>query len=295
MRVLLGVDDAGLYRPALSLLARMDFEQGQLTLAHSVDVLYPVPMYGVAEATVGVDFVENLNRIGEESLRLASDAACAYGIRAETVLLAGAPGPALVDYADRTCCDVIAIHSDRKSDLGAMFLGSVARGLTIGAHQSILISKGSVAPTGPLTAVFATDHSPYAERALDKLIEMNPTGVRKLHVVSAACTREVGAALARNGPGGNPATREWIEAQLRRKNAEAVGRLEEAGFQASSSVLAATPQAAIKEAMASVEADLLVLGAQGHGFVHRLFIGSTSLHQVVAEPWSVFVIRPPKT
>ena len=36
---------------------------------------------------------------------------------------------------------------------------------------------------------------------------------------------------------------------------------------------------------------LMILGAQGHGFIERLLIGSTSLHQVAAEPYPVLVLR----
>jgi|GEM_PF-732032 len=293
MKVLIGIDDAGVYGPALNLVARMDFEGAEVTLAHSVDIMYPVPMYGVAEATMGIDFVENLNAIGQESLQMAQDAACAHNIRAATALLTGAPGPALTEYAEQAGFDVIAIHSDRKGDLGAMFLGSVARGLTIGAHQSILISKGAVAPAEPVSAVFATDHSAYAHRALDKLIEMKPIGVTRIHVVSAAWMKEYDAHVAQydlTKTGGT--TEEWVESQLRRKSAEAAEKLCAAGYEASFAVQQGTPEAAIKNAMESTHADLLILGAQGHGFVHRIFIGSTSLHQVVAEPWPVFVIRP---
>ena len=38
-------------------------------------------------------------------------------------------------------------------------------------------------------------------------------------------------------------------------------------------------------------ADLLVLGAQGHGFLERLTTGSVSLDQAVARPYSVIVMR----
>ncbi|MFI5386330.1 MAG: universal stress protein [Fimbriimonadales bacterium] len=293
MKVLLGVDNGGTYRPALNLIGRMRFEGIELTLAHSVDVLYPVPMYGVAEAAMGVDFVENMNKIGEESLQEAADAACGHQMKADTVILTGAPGPALIEFADREKTEVIAVHSDRKTALGSLFLGSVARGLTIGAHQSILISKGDVAPAGPLKAVFATDHSAYAYHALEKLIELKPKGIKSIHIVSAAWMNEYEAYVAQYDLSKlTGSTEEWVESQLRQKNLQAVDMLRQAGYEATSVVKPGTPDIAIKEAMEMTKADLLIVGAQGHGFMHRLIIGSTSLHQAVAEPWPVFILRP---
>jgi hypothetical protein len=44
--------------------------------------------------------------------------------------------------------------------------------------------------------------------------------------------------------------------------------------------------------MLDTKSDLLVLGAQGHGFLARLRMGSKSFHQVVSERYSVLVLRP---
>ena len=49
----------------------------------------------------------------------------------------------------------------------------------------------------------------------------------------------------------------------------------------------------IRNAMTSSGADLLIMGAQGHGFLDRLVIGSTSHHHFVAEPYPVLLLRLP--
>jgi hypothetical protein len=50
--------------------------------------------------------------------------------------------------------------------------------------------------------------------------------------------------------------------------------------------------ATLRELMRTEQADLLVLGAQGHGFLDRMRSGSVSFHQVVGESYSVLVLRP---
>jgi nucleotide-binding universal stress UspA family protein len=50
---------------------------------------------------------------------------------------------------------------------------------------------------------------------------------------------------------------------------------------------------AIKQTMQEFNAQLLIVGAHGHGFFERMMLGSIALHQVVAEPHSVLVLRAP--
>jgi nucleotide-binding universal stress UspA family protein len=294
MKILVGIDSQGLYRPVLNLLGRMRLDGSEMTLAHSVDLMFPMPMYGIsAEAALGAEFANGLRAIGEQALEEAADLACGRNMKADTILLSGAAGPALIEFADREHYDLIAIESERKGKVGTLFLGSVARGLAIGAHQSVLISKGDHETTGPLKAVFATDHSDFANRALDLFIQMRPQGIESVHVIAAAWMNEYDAYVAQYDLAKlSGSTQEWVEAQLRQKNADLVEKLSAAGFKATATVKAAAPDQAIREAMQMTKADLLVVGAQGHGFIHRLFIGSTSLHQVVVEPYSVLVLRP---
>jgi nucleotide-binding universal stress UspA family protein len=202
----------------------------------------------------------------------------------------------LLEFASREGSDLIAVHSVRKSALGSLFLGSVARGLAIGGSQSILISKGEPSPTGRISAVFATDHSPYATAALDKLIELRAGGIQHVHVVTAAWMNDYDPdvihydASKEDGP-----TQEWLEEELAKKNCLAAELLQAAGFDVTTTVDPSKPVDAIRNAMDTRTADLLIMGAQGHGFIHRLFIGSTSLHQVVAEPYPVLLLRPATT
>jgi len=44
--------------------------------------------------------------------------------------------------------------------------------------------------------------------------------------------------------------------------------------------------------MHSTGAELMVVGAHGKGWIERLLIGSTSLHEVIDEPYNVLVLRP---
>lgn len=293
VKILLGVDVEGCYRPSVDLLARMKFESSELTLAHSIDLTFSMLAYGTpVSPTYGADLLQNFESIGRQTLVEAEQAAKGLDMTPEKVLLNGAAGAAMMEYADQIDAAVIVVHADRKSALGSLFLGSVSRGLTIGAHQSILISKGAVGPQGPIHAVLATDHSLYANHAIDRFLLMKAKGIESIHVVTALNLDDYtghphGEHVERLGSPLEHILMEEAEAQ----NARVVAKLSEAGYSSSSSVRFNTTNKAIEEAMNEMQADLLLIGAQGHGFVHRLFIGSTSLHQVVAEPYPVFVLR----
>lgn len=291
MKILLGIDTVGHYKAALNLAARLKLPNPLWTLAHSVDVNVPIGGYGInSEEALAIDFYQFASHSGREALEKAKDEACAHGINAETALLNGNAASALAQYADAMHADFVCVQSERKGRLGSMFFGSVSRGLAIGSSQSVLISKGWVAPNGELSAVFATDHSEYADKALEKFIQMAPQGIRNIKVVTALHLDETGGRLEMKNL--DNALQKWLVERPARKNGEAVAKLTAAGYRCTSEVYNLPVNEALDAAMTSTHADLLVMGAQGHGFMHRLFLGSTALHQVVMEPHRVLILRP---
>lgn len=293
MKVLVGIDSAGHFQPALDLLKRLDFPGLEVTLAHSIDAVPPLPAIGVGEAAFGVDLAESSRLAGYGCLERALARARELEIRAETTLLAGAPGPALIECSDREGADLVAIHSVPKGVIGNMLIGNVPRSLAIGSHRSVLISKGAPAAQGSLSSVFATDHSDYAAQALDALLRFSPKGISAIHVLSAASMHDIDRFAARFGSGAPSANvADWLKGELEARNEAVAARLRNAGYEATSSVVVDAPGPAIESTMRVQAADLLVMGAQGHGFIHRLVIGSVSLHQIVAQSYPVLLLRP---
>jgi nucleotide-binding universal stress UspA family protein len=272
--------------------ARLGFPDPHYMLGHSVEVKIPMSAYGsAAEAAYRAEFVQLSNVNGERALEEARDFACKHGFDAQTIMLSGEAASALGQYADDTHADLIAVHSDRKGRLGSFFLGSVSRGLAIGAHQSILISKGEIEETGPLTAVFATDHSPFANRSLDRFISMKPTGIKAIKVITVF---HHGSKMAVDQPEPLYAAvfvedSHWHD--MKQKTELVVEKLRNAGYSCSGELVDSHVNDGISKLMHTSKADLLVMGAQGHGFIHRMMLGSTSLHQVVAEPYPVLIVR----
>jgi len=275
VKAVVGVDAEGHYRKALRLLRHIGFKETAVELVH-VQKSLVVPESTASPSTVplavpGYMAVEVDTDPTVEILQEAQEEASGLGFESQTLGEVGNVAKELMDRADEARADLIVVGSNQKSLYGALFLGSVGRGLAIGARQSLLIAKQEVSNPGPLTAVFATDGSDYAEDCLRMLLRMHPSGIGRLVVVTAIDDREADIARAHLN--------------------KVVTHLCEEGFRAEAHAVEGSPNEVIDAMMASTQADLLVIGAQGHGFLDRLLLGSVSLQEVVGTRHSILLLR----
>jgi nucleotide-binding universal stress UspA family protein len=292
MKAVLGIDPAGRYVPALQLTGRLKLPLQQLVLAGSLESAQPIAV------TTGPDLVvadsSEERRILEAVLESAQRAASDLGISAETEVLYGPAATALIDCGERIGADLLIVQSERKSPFRAFFFGSVSRGLTIGAPQSVLFSKGHGASAGPVQAVFATDHSAYALKAARRFLQMGAKGIESVHIVSAVCMQDYTFWAMHFDPGRSTEERETsLRREFEQRNEALAGEFRAAGYAVTHEAPVASANEAIVHAMEEKRAELLIINAQGHGFVERMLIGSVSMHQVMIEPHSVLLIRLP--
>lgn len=208
-------------------------------------------------------------------------------------LLWGAPTEQLLTLAEDEGADLIAVGSTRKTALGSLFLGSVSRGILGGSAISVLVAKRSPRHPEGLVAVFAVDHSDYSIKCVDELIRLAPSGIRHIVVLTANEIDRTNVGVLVNGlPHLAEEAEEWITTRLRQENGRICERLSAICPVCEVSVKQMTVNEAIRSTMEEYDADLLILGAQGHGFFERLMLGSVSFHQVTAEEHTVLVLRP---
>lgn len=293
MKVVVGIDLAGHYERALSMLLGLGFKGMEADLVHTVEPLPTyIPELGPAVYTAGA-YAEQLHTAGEAEVKRAEALVCGKNLACRTHVLDGSPAPLLMDAADSWNADLIAVGSAKRDRISAALFGSVGRALAVSAEQSILVVKGNGGvKEGPYTAVFATDHSEYANKCVEKLLSWAPKGLRQVQVVHAYETtdKEV-SILETHIPEGYVSADDWIAKEKETKTKAVAQRFEDAGIPTQILVARGHANDVIRTAMGATKADLLILGAQGHGFLKRLLIGSVSLHQVVVEPYSVLVVR----
>ncbi len=215
-----------------------------------------------------------------------------YGINAETLVASGPCVLTVLDQSESLNADVVAVASTGKGTLATIFAGSMSRSIVTSSRRTVLVAKEGVKDEGPIHAVLATDHSPYADRAVDHFLELAPEGIEKIHVVTGyeISDKEAGL-LHANLPSLDGHIDQWIQGHLDEKCKALVGRLSQHGYQADYSLQKGDANEVIAKAMEQTKSELLIMGAQGHGFIDRLFVGSVSFHQLVGEKHSVLILR----
>lgn len=274
MKAVLGVDSDLHYKAALHLLSGLRFPQASLELVHAEA---PLPVAGPdGYVFMGYGDVEKeREKLGTDLLASAQHEAKDLGMASSIHYQLGSATSALLEQGEALHADLIAVGSTHKSKYGAFFLGSVGRALAIGSPRSVLIAKREFVHPSGLTVVFATDGSEYADACLRMFARMQPKGVERVIVLTAVEELD-------NEQASSP-----IQAHVE----SLVHHLCESGFRAEGRVVQGPVHEVIDTTMNETNADLLALGAQGHGFIDRVLIGSVSLHAVVATPHSILLLR----
>jgi nucleotide-binding universal stress UspA family protein len=291
MKAIIGIDTQGNYKPALHLLRNLGIQNAATTLVHAASPVMPFSPIGyIAEAQAAVDYATAVENAGRTALEEAKSFACQNGINCKTRLILGSPADALIREGDHA--DLVAVATTHHGRWSNSFLGSISRSLVIGSHSSVLIAKNDVDSPKDLTAVLAVDHSEYGFKCVEKFLHMRAIGIKKIHLVTAFDMHESEAELiSANLPNIDQKIPFWIKQKLIEKNEALAERLREWGYEADARVIDGPTNDVLREAMQDTQSDLMIVGAQGHGFIERLLIGSVSLHQVVSEPYPVLVVR----
>lgn len=289
MKTLVGIDLAGYWRKALPLLKGIGFEGNQPVFLNAVESVLPDGGFVTLPDTHPIQ--QMLSENEAEGRKQGEEAVTSFG-GGEVVVEYGDATAKLLHNAERLDADLVAVGSEQKGTLGSLFFGSVAQAMLTGSKCSVLFGK-KAPDEGPLTAVFATDHSDYANRALEWLIAHKPTGIDKLIIMTAATVNPlVGDHLVQHVENLDEKIIDVILKSIQEQSESVAARFRELRIETLTEVRQKHPSHAIDDAMKEHEGDLLIIGAQGHGFIDRLRIGSTSFEKVVNSPHNVLVIRP---
>ena len=293
MKCVVGIDLERRSASIIALLGRLQFGVEETTLLHVTEPMQltlPYSAYGMFTETD--EIYNTLREAGEGALKDAAEEAKAVGLHPKTDLTEGYPTRSLIDCARENGAGLIAITSTVRNALGAVFGGSVARGLAIAAKQSVLVARPELPTDAPLNAVFAIDQSPYCIECLKLLISMAPKGISHLTLLTVYEKAKHESMLALMRGVDMKMTTEDTAKGLADKGEELARWVTEQGIQTTSKVIPGDVDETIHKFMTESQAGLLIVGSQGHGFMDRMIVGSTSLHQVISEHYPVLLLRP---
>lgn len=197
------------------------------------------------------------------------------------------PVEALIDVATAENADLIAIGPPCQSG------GHVADRLLKRSPVSILVARTVPRKPEEVKAVLATDHSKFTNECIQRLLRMNPEGIREMVVLTANQVVGTAAAMAVHGlPDLADKAEEWISEKLTQENQHVCDLLVPLGAVCRPVVRKGYANEAIAQTMADSEADLLILGAHQHSVLQRFAFGSVSAEEVLHAPYSVLALRP---
>ncbi|MBC8135494.1 MAG: universal stress protein [Fibrella sp.] len=303
MNILLGID-RGANTDALTLVRRLRFSDATFDL-NRVIPLSQWEAYGrlsEEEATLNYSGMQEIDRQEEADARATLTAASAYFTpedgKCAIHIHHGSPVGVLMEHADASHTDLIAVNAAHQGAVLAFLTGSVARGLVTGAEQSVLLARGNLGVEGDTShrvrAVLATDHSPYMNRCIDLLLRFRPQGLEHITVLTAYPEDSLDS-IQSYLPNLAVSPAASLRRDLEERNHSLVRRLTDAfrplSTTVSSQVSGEPVECAITRTMEGTGADLLIVGAQGHTLMERLTLGSVSFRQAMTAPYSVMVLR----
>ncbi len=290
-KAILGVDPGGKYEPAARLLSRMNFPELEVFGISVVEPVVPdMSLSGFSIDHPAAVIMQEREECSKKALERAGKLFANASYHGEVTF--GGSAVSLMHHAREVEADLLAVGSERKGRFGSLFMGSTTKGLTIEAQRSILIGKSDVHEDGGLHAVIATDLSKYMDQCLEKLIQLAPAGFTKMTLVNAF---EVDDHARHFLEPDDPELGHLSPERMRREQENLCGiegeRLLDLGCEVEIAVHEGHPNEVINHVMADTKADLLIIGAQGKGFMERLVLGSTAMHFVISEGHNLLILR----
>ncbi|HYX33107.1 MAG TPA: universal stress protein [Oligoflexus sp.] len=294
MRVVLGVHHLPSAHQALQAVLELGFNDLEVRPTHVMEHVGSTLgkyLLTVTESDYYAQYMQNEQLKAQELLSSFEKELQARGIQSHARLREGHVVNELMAEAQESQAELVAVTLKAQETLGHFFFGSVGRKMIFQCPTSFFVYKPWDAPETLKRAVFATDHSVFAQKALERLIRMRPQGIEHIAVLTAYPQNLTSALAPFVSQLGLDVSR-WVEDKLYEENQAVVKRLQQEGFHAVAEVRGEPIHEAIESSLKHQEAGLLILGAQGHGMLEGLSLGSVAAHQVLHTRHSVLVVRP---
>ena len=233
--------------------------------------------------------VEDARAGAETAARTASKSLREAGITAEAHLLEGNPSDELAAYAEKIGAAFVTVGSRGLGKLDTLLLGSVGREIANNRKIDLLVTrKRDFTADKGLRAIFATDHSDFAERVTAKLPSLVNGRFAELEILSVVDPDSKDVAFARSS-----APLEDLQTGLtgwaKEQNEATAAQISEMADRLTSQVELGHAREVIIERAKGV--DLVILGAQGRSALSRLLLGSVSNYVLSRSMSSVLIVR----
>lgn len=293
MNIIIGMDANTPVTQSGSMLQALKLSSAHYELVHVLERLsaYSLPTIDGSNLDLINRYLEMQDEEAKKLVRSGQSDLKALGLDCSTKVLVGASANRIISHAKDTQTDLLVLGSSGKGRIEALLAGSVSRKALISADCSVLITKNKIEPQNrPLTLVFATDHSEYAQRCIDQFLSWSPRGIGKA-IVATVYPDQLLQAMSSIMQNFKSDVAGWVKKELEASNQKVVQKFAKLDISCTSRVESGPVSETLAKIMQEEKADLLVLGAQGHGFVERLTLGSIAMEQSLRRPYSTLVVR----
>lgn len=224
---------------------------------------------------------DDVESAAEAALERASALADEVGLRADTRILAGDPGAALVDEASKEGADLICVGPDAGLIGDSIRIGQVAAHVLREVHCSVLVARAAGAgfPTRIACGVDGSDASAQTAAFAAGIAVATGAELRVLHVIPVFRGHDAEWTL-----GDDEASPPEIEPAVLAAAARGVVPIREMAM--------GRPEHALVKASQRDGTDLLVVGHRGVSGVRKALLGSVSEYCTHHAECSVLVARP---
>lgn len=279
MQILLAIDDSRYSEWAVNALRGLPLRNDpEVTVCHAVEhgaVTHPALHHPASKrfrSQVDQEIARRLRR-AEGLTERAAEQLRARWPNVKTHVAEGDAAQTILEYAEKSRCDMIVLGAQGHSDIEAFLLGSVSFKIATYAPCSVLVVKQ------PMEAIkrvlLAVDGSEYSDRATSFIADhFDPPGL-DLHVLTVV---------------EDPSEAVDIPSETDHAD-EASLTLTERGFTAEASRREGHPAEQIAAASREDDAQLVVVGARGLTGWRQIFLGSVSHKTVKYCDRAVLVVR----
>lgn len=251
-----------------------------------------VDAYGLASDSWKIQ-----HQIAEQTAGSLSERLAESGYNSTPRVLEGEAGTELMALAKNLHAELIAIGSGANNRLSAFMLGSVARKLLFYADSSILVGRkmenageegtySRLRRKDKIDVLLAYDGSAGSELAVQTLATLERKAFAKITVLIV--NERLPEMFGLEG-----LEEESADDELMRIANLARDRIEHAADIVDVKKCGGPPSQSIDNWAKKLDVDLIMMGANRHGIMERLIVGSCAYETMLSSPCSVLVIRQP--
>jgi nucleotide-binding universal stress UspA family protein len=291
--IIVGTDFSATAAAAMDWAAELARQQGaRIELVHAVTIPLSTPGFVPVEPQLS----EEVQQAARDRLGQAAEVLHGKGIAVDTYLGLGTPAQVILERAEDTAAELVAVGTRGLSGLSHLLLGSTAQRVIQGSACPVLsVHPGDLDRHRPIrTILVPTDFSDDSERAVHTALQLLAPLEQEARLT---LVHAFNLPIEYTAYGPIPTSIHFLRdtgLEAERRLQEKTEALEREGLTVDWVAREGDPAAVIAHEAEARDADLIAMGTHGRSGLMHLLLGSTAERVVQHAPCPVMTVRRPK-